>query len=400
MPRHVLFLSFLPASPHPTRCINSQSHAPTHAALNVGMNVERFQRCLTVGRATGVAASHSQQPEFIAPTLDYRYLRFLACLNPDFHTPAREMFRHFATQASSSRDNSQGTVIQLSSDFSCASTRNQARDFCHLLSSSTCFTNFFRMLRITDVWVLLEVVKFLQGMNLSITVSCRNLELEFRISHAFGSLDGPHSETVDFGINFSAGGILRDQVCTNHLFTLIPERLRTRKRTYLVPLFNPWYPRTCVLTAEPSVVPDVVLNTPPVPHGVSGLLGVRYCTWRSARRAPTMRYKQRYHRLHVLRDMRRCRFGCAEVETVEHALFFCRRSEELDDCRHKFIETMQTIEPRVSSSFIFQRETVCQIAKFAYKMFAIFEKELIVWPDGICPRSTASEEVSSSRAVG
>ncbi|KAJ6479048.1 hypothetical protein C8R45DRAFT_933828 [Mycena sanguinolenta] len=32
--------------------------------------------------------------------------------------------------------------------------------------------------------------------------------------------------------------------------------------------------RTCALTAEPSVVPEV-FNTPPVPHGVSGLLGLR-----------------------------------------------------------------------------------------------------------------------------
>ncbi|KAJ6497388.1 hypothetical protein C8R45DRAFT_822685, partial [Mycena sanguinolenta] len=102
-----------------------------------------------------------------------------------------------------------------------------------------------------------------------------------------------------------------------------------------------------------------------------------------------MRYKQRYHRVHVPRDMRRCHFGCAEVETVEHALFFCRRSEELEDCRQKFIKTMQTIGPRLSSrspwnattvlkSLIFRRGTVCQTAKFAHKMFAIFEKELMV----------------------
>ncbi|KAJ7044215.1 hypothetical protein C8F04DRAFT_1027381 [Mycena alexandri] len=42
-----------------------------------------------------------------------------------------------------------------------------------------------------------------------------------------------------------------------------------------------------------------------------------------------MRYKQRYHRVEVLRDQRLCRFGCREVETVEHALFFCKKSAAL-----------------------------------------------------------------------
>ncbi|KAJ7176475.1 hypothetical protein C8R46DRAFT_834544, partial [Mycena filopes] len=46
-----------------------------------------------------------------------------------------------------------------------------------------------------------------------------------------------------------------------------------------------------------------------------------------------MRYKSRYHRVEVPRDLRRCRFRCNEVETVEHALFFCKKSEDLVSCR-------------------------------------------------------------------
>ena len=45
-----------------------------------------------------------------------------------------------------------------------------------------------------------------------------------------------------------------------------------------------------------------------------------------------MRYKQRNHRDVVPRDRRMCRFGCNEVETVEHAFFFCKRSLSLAEC--------------------------------------------------------------------
>ncbi|KAJ6532435.1 hypothetical protein B0H19DRAFT_965796 [Mycena capillaripes] len=36
-----------------------------------------------------------------------------------------------------------------------------------------------------------------------------------------------------------------------------------------------------------------------------------------------LRYKKRYHRDIVPRSLRKCRFGCADGETVEQALFFC-----------------------------------------------------------------------------
>ncbi|KAK6985081.1 hypothetical protein R3P38DRAFT_2575018, partial [Favolaschia claudopus] len=42
-----------------------------------------------------------------------------------------------------------------------------------------------------------------------------------------------------------------------------------------------------------------------------------------------MRYKQRYHRVLVPRDERVCRFGWRVVESVEHALLFCRGEVEL-----------------------------------------------------------------------
>ncbi|KAJ7719805.1 hypothetical protein B0H16DRAFT_1230894, partial [Mycena metata] len=49
-----------------------------------------------------------------------------------------------------------------------------------------------------------------------------------------------------------------------------------------------------------------------------------------------MRYKSRYHRVEVPRDLRVCRFGCREIESVEHALFFCRKKTELVECRRGF----------------------------------------------------------------
>ncbi|KAJ7021273.1 hypothetical protein C8F04DRAFT_973040, partial [Mycena alexandri] len=107
-----------------------------------------------------------------------------------------------------------------------------------------------------------------------------------------------------------------------------------------------------------------------------------------------MRYKQRYHRADVPRHRRRCRFGCNEVETVEHALFFCRKGTGLVECREAFFGIIQTLEPRVLSvgpwnatnilrALIFRRETICQVAKYTHKVFAIFAAEPMIWPDGM-----------------
>ncbi|KAJ7025479.1 hypothetical protein C8F04DRAFT_967689, partial [Mycena alexandri] len=106
-----------------------------------------------------------------------------------------------------------------------------------------------------------------------------------------------------------------------------------------------------------------------------------------------MRYKQRYHRVKVPRDLRVCRFGCREVETVEHALFFCKKSAELVICRRLFVSGMQHLEPKVLSvepwnatnilrAIIFRRESVCQTAKYVSKVFAIFSREPMTWPAG------------------
>ncbi|KAJ7451572.1 hypothetical protein FB451DRAFT_1051190 [Mycena latifolia] len=106
-----------------------------------------------------------------------------------------------------------------------------------------------------------------------------------------------------------------------------------------------------------------------------------------------MRYKQRYHRVIVPRDERLCRFGCNTVETLEHALFFCGGAESLLECRQHFVHSARMTEPRLNflapwnatsilKALIFRRDTVCQIAKFAWKVFAIFDAVPMVWPDG------------------
>ncbi|KAJ7165282.1 hypothetical protein C8R46DRAFT_834553, partial [Mycena filopes] len=46
-----------------------------------------------------------------------------------------------------------------------------------------------------------------------------------------------------------------------------------------------------------------------------------------------LRYVTRYHPTVVPRALRRCRFGCGSVETVEHALFFCEEPEGLTEKR-------------------------------------------------------------------
>ncbi|KAJ7484008.1 hypothetical protein B0H11DRAFT_1723100, partial [Mycena galericulata] len=134
-----------------------------------------------------------------------------------------------------------------------------------------------------------------------------------------------------------------------------------------------------------------------------------------------MRYKSRYHREIIPRDRRCCRFGCEAVATVEHAMFFCQGSEDLNVCRATFISGMRTCGPRIDGitpesatnilkALIFRRDTVCQIAKFAFKVFAFFDATPMVWPETRrkiqaseisllalnCRRSTALKGVSSS----
>ncbi|KAJ7199095.1 hypothetical protein C8J57DRAFT_1104651 [Mycena rebaudengoi] len=97
----------------------------------------------------------------------------------------------------------------------------------------------------------------------------------------------------------------------------------------------------------------------------------------------SLRYNSRYY-WRVERHLRLCRFGCDDVETVEHALFFCGGSENLADVRHKFVHAVSAKAPSVLTlqneenatvvlkKIIFNKETVCRIAKFASQTFRIF----------------------------
>jgi hypothetical protein len=106
-----------------------------------------------------------------------------------------------------------------------------------------------------------------------------------------------------------------------------------------------------------------------------------------------LRYKKRRHTSVVPRALRQCRFGCARVETVEHAMFFCEGSERLKEKRTSFAIGACVHVPDVLSvsagtatptlkALVFNRSTVCQVAKFAHQVFQIFAEEPLVWPDG------------------
>ncbi|KAJ7800386.1 hypothetical protein B0H14DRAFT_2387361, partial [Mycena olivaceomarginata] len=107
-----------------------------------------------------------------------------------------------------------------------------------------------------------------------------------------------------------------------------------------------------------------------------------------------MRHKQRYHREIVLQHCRMCRFGCNDVETVEHAFFFCNGSSRLAEYRAWLTDSVKSMESTILNiapwnatnvlrSLIFRRHTICQIAKFAYRVFGIFAEEPMVWPEGV-----------------
>ncbi|KAK7017586.1 hypothetical protein R3P38DRAFT_3559424 [Favolaschia claudopus] len=106
-----------------------------------------------------------------------------------------------------------------------------------------------------------------------------------------------------------------------------------------------------------------------------------------------LRYKKRYHTQSVPRELRKCRFGCDAVEDAEHAMFFCEHSAMLLERRKNFSSKVSGHVPavlRISSStatavlkaLVFNRVTVCQVAKFVHQVFQIFDAEPIVWPNG------------------
>ncbi|KAJ7231523.1 hypothetical protein C8J57DRAFT_957434, partial [Mycena rebaudengoi] len=97
-----------------------------------------------------------------------------------------------------------------------------------------------------------------------------------------------------------------------------------------------------------------------------------------------LRYPRRYHEEPVPREMRKCRFGCDEVETVEHALFFCEGTEEMMARRASFKSVMCAKHPAVRSitpwnativlkNMVCNRDTICQLAKYVHRVFSIFE---------------------------
>jgi hypothetical protein len=105
-----------------------------------------------------------------------------------------------------------------------------------------------------------------------------------------------------------------------------------------------------------------------------------------------MRYKSRYHQVHIPREHRLCRFACNHVESVEHALFHCTAKLDIVEKRGQFVENLALKEPRLRTitpsngtlllrALIFRRDTVCQIAKFAHQVFDIFDRTPMVWPD-------------------
>jgi hypothetical protein len=90
-----------------------------------------------------------------------------------------------------------------------------------------------------------------------------------------------------------------------------------------------------------------------------------------------LRYKKRYHNGIVPWGLRRCRFGCASVETVEHGMFFRENSEKLNQLCTGFILNTSAWVPdvlwattssatAVLRTLVFSRDTVCQVAKFAH----------------------------------
>ncbi|KAJ7300420.1 hypothetical protein DFH08DRAFT_725343, partial [Mycena albidolilacea] len=106
-----------------------------------------------------------------------------------------------------------------------------------------------------------------------------------------------------------------------------------------------------------------------------------------------LRYKKQYHKEIVPRNLRRCRFGCVSVETVEHAMFFCDQMDELIQRRTTFVLAMSARLPEilvvstatataVLRSLVFNRDAVCQVAKFAHYVFGVSADTALVWPEG------------------
>ncbi|KAJ6628941.1 hypothetical protein B0H10DRAFT_1989912 [Mycena sp. CBHHK59/15] len=89
-----------------------------------------------------------------------------------------------------------------------------------------------------------------------------------------------------------------------------------------------------------------------------------------------LRHPVRYHKKPVPRDLHLCRFGCASVETVEHALFFCDGSPD--------VSTIVSVSPvnttDVLKQLVFNKGTVCTVAKLVHQVFSFFDREPLLRP--------------------
>jgi hypothetical protein len=101
-----------------------------------------------------------------------------------------------------------------------------------------------------------------------------------------------------------------------------------------------------------------------------------------------LRYEERYFKASP-RARRLCRFGCARVETAEHALFFCDGSLDVMERRAAFVVRMRRLVPAVTQisrenatqvlkKLIFDRDTVCKTAKFVHQIFMEFDS-IPIW---------------------
>jgi hypothetical protein len=74
-------------------------------------------------------------------------------------------------------------------------------------------------------------------------------------------------------------------------------------------------------------------------------------------------------------------------------MFFCDQTDELIQRRTTFVLAMSARLPEilvvstatataVLRSLVFNRDTVCQVAKFAHYVFCVFADTALVWPEG------------------
>lgn len=102
-----------------------------------------------------------------------------------------------------------------------------------------------------------------------------------------------------------------------------------------------------------------------------------------------LRWADRYHPF-VPRDQRFCRFCKTEVETVEHALFFCVASGDLVVLRAELMQNLRVVWPgcwilpvnavRCLQTLVFRHDTLPLLAKYAYDVLQLFSVVVLPRP--------------------